>query len=276
MEHKKETFAFIGGGNMGGAIIRGIVSSGTIDPEQIVVCCKDAEPYPAFRKLGVHTADSIAEAIQGACYIFLCVKPNTIREVVSACREAENYSPSVVFVSIAASVPSAHICEAMGFDVPVIRTMPNMPLSIGEGAVAICKNHLVPAKQFERSCRLFSSIATISVMEETQLNAVISVNGSSPAYVYLFIKAMLDGASEQGISKEQALPLILKTVVGSAKMVEKSDVPIEEQIRRVCSPGGTTLASMEVFQDADFVGIVKRAMQACTDRANELSDSLNA
>ena len=87
---------------------------------------------------------------------------------------------------------------------------------------------------------------------------------------------MLDGATEQGLTKEQALPLIIKTVIGSAKMVERSDIPIEEQIRQVCSPGGTTLASMEVLQNADFVGIVKQAMQACTDRANELSDSLNA
>lgn len=276
MERRKERLAFIGGGNMGGAIIRGIVSSGAVDPEQIIVCCKDAQPYPAFHKMGVQTADSIAEAVSDASYIFLCVKPNTIREVVVACKEAGKDRSSAVFVSIAASVPSSYICEAMGTDVPVIRTMPNMPLSIGEGAVAICKNALVPAKQFEHICRLFSSIATISVMEENLLNAVISVNGSSPAYVYLFIKAMLDGAAEQGLTREQALPLILRTVVGSAKMVERSDVSIEEQIRQVCSPGGTTLASMEVLKDTDFVGIVKRAMRACTDRANELSDSLNA
>ena len=87
---------------------------------------------------------------------------------------------------------------------------------------------------------------------------------------------MLDGAAEQGISAEQALPLLLRTVIGAAKMVEQADCSIEELIRRVCSPNGTTLAAMRVFEEADFVGIVSRAMDACTKRADEISASLQA
>lgn len=270
--------AFIGGGNMGGAIIRGLVSSGALSPERITVCCKHQDKYPAFRALGVQTADTIADAVKGADFLFLCVKPGTVREVVEQCVQSPGYREEIVFVSIAASVPISLICEAAGVsaprEVPVIRTMPSTPLLVGEGTVAVCQNACVPKWAFETICRLFSTIATVSVLEEAQLNQVISVNGSSPAYVYLFIKAMLDGAVEQGIPAEQALPLILRTVVGAAKMVSQADCPIEELIRRVCSPGGTTLAAMQVFEDADFTGIVARAMEACTKRADEISASL--
>lgn len=268
--------AFIGGGNMGGAIIRGLISSGTLAPDRITVCCKHTDKYPAFRALGVQTADTIADAVENADFLFLCVKPGTIREVVEECVRAPGYRAEMVFVSIAASVPISLICEAADGEVPVIRTMPSTPILVGEGTVALCENACVPKWAFETVCRLFSAIATVSVLEEAQLNAIISVNGSSPAYVYLFLKAMLDGAAEQGISAEQALPLLLRTVTGAAKMVSEADCSIEELIRRVCSPGGTTLAAMKVFEDADFTGIVKRAMDACTKRADEISASLQA
>ena len=267
---------FIGGGNMGGAIIRGLVSCGSLAPDRITVCCKHPDKYPAFRALGVQTADTIADAVEGADFLFLCVKPGTVREVVEECVRAPGYRANMVFISVAASVPISLICEAAGGEVPVIRTMPSTPITVGEGTVALCQNQCVPKWAFETVCRLFSSIATVSVLEESQLNAIISVNGSSPAYVYLFLKAMLDGAAEQGISAEQALPLLLRTVIGAAKMVEQADCSIEELIRRVCSPNGTTLAAMRVFDEADFTGIVSRAMDACTKRADEISASLQA
>lgn len=268
-------FAFIGGGNMGGAIIRGFLASNLVKPASITVCCKHSDKYPAFQQLGVQTADTIVDAVHDADFIFLCVKPATIREVVATCATA-GVKSDATYVSIAASVPISLICQAAESEVPVIRTMPSMPLTIGEGTIAMCKNERVEKKRFEYICRLFSTIATVSILEETAMNAVISVNGSSPAYVYLFIKSLLDGAAEQGIAAEQALPLILRTIIGSVKMVEQSDCSIEEQIRRVCSPGGTTLAAMQVFEDADFSGMVSRAMEACTARANEITQSLQA
>lgn len=268
--------AFIGGGNMGGAIIRGLVSGGALAPERIVLFDKSSDKYPVFRALGVQTVDTIAEAVDGADFLFLCVKPGIVREVVEQCVQASGYRAGTVFVSIAASVPISLICDAAGGEVPVIRTMPNTPITVGEGAVALCQNACVPKWAFEAICRLFSTIATVSVLEEAQLNPIISVHGSSPAYVYLFLKAMLDGAAEQGIPAEQALPLLMRTVIGSVKMVEQADCSIEELIRRVCSPNGTTLAAMQVFEEAGFTDIVARAMEACTKRADEISASLQA
>ena len=106
------------------------------------------------------------------------------------------------------------------------------------------------------------------------MNPIISVHGSSPAYVYLFVKAMLDAAVAQGVNREDALPLILKTVKGSVSMIEKSNKSIEHLISDVASPNGTTLAALNKFEEMNFSGIVNEAMSACTKRANEISEEL--
>lgn len=268
------SFAFIGCGNMGSAIVRGFTAGGVVQAGSIRVFDKCSANYQSLQQLGVQTVESIDEAVSDVDYIFLCVKPKDVSSVVSECCRASNYKRSSVFVSIAAAVPISLICEAAGEDVPVIRTMPAMPMLIGEGAIAVCKNDLVDNKVFAYICRLFSSIASVSVMDEVLLNPIISVNGSSPAYVYLFVKAMLEGAVKQGVPEDQALPLILQTIIGSAKMIEKSSCSLDEQISRVCSPGGTTLEAMKVLQESDFVSSVQEAMEACTKRANEISASL--
>lgn len=267
--------AFIGSGNMGSAIIRGFMDRGGVSPKDIFVYDKECTNYPSLQKCGVNTFDSLEAAIHLADFIFLCVKPQGIASVVSECCSFDNANNSV-FVSIAASVSTDMICRAANKTIPIIRTMPNTPMLIGEGAIAICKNDLVDNKKFANVCRLFSSIAVVSVMDEALLNPIISVSGSSPAYVYYFIKSILDVAIEQGISKEQALPLITQTLIGSAKMVEQSDCPIDDLIARVCSPKGTTLEAMNVLRDDGFSDLIKNAMLACSKRADEISAELQS
>ena len=267
--------AFIGSGNMGNAIINGFVTCGAVSAQNIYVFDVAKTNYQTLGKSGVTAVDSLDAAISDADFIFLCVKPQGIASVVSECCSCGAYSSSAVFVSIAASVPISLICRGAGHDVPVIRAMPNTPMLIGEGAVAVCKNALVDNKQFATICRLFSSIATVSVMEEDYLNPVISVSGSSPAYVYYFIKSLLDCAIEQGMTQEQALPLIIQTVIGSAKMVSNADCSIDELISRVCSPKGTTLEAMNVLRERKFEDIVRSAMLACSKRADEISAELS-
>lgn len=267
--------AFIGSGNMGSAIIRGFMDRGGVLPNDIFVYDKEHTNYPSLQKCGVNTFDSLEAAINLADFIFLCVKPQGVASVVSECCSL-NIGNNSVFVSIAASVSTEMICSAAKKAIPVIRTMPNTPMLIGEGAIAVCKNDLVDNKKFANVCRLFSSIAAVSVMDESLLNPIISVSGSSPAYVYYFIKSILDAAVEQGITREQALPLIIQTIIGSAKMVEQADCSIEELIARVCSPKGTTLEAMNVLRDDGFSDLIYKAMLACSKRADEISAELQA
>lgn len=268
--------AFIGSGNMGSAIIRGFVSHGGVPASSIFVYDKNQTNYDALSKLNVVTVDTIEAAISNADFIFLCVKPQIVSSVVKECASCSIFDSSSIFVSIAAAVSVSLICKSAGRDVAVIRAMPNTPMLIGKGAIAICKNEFVDNKRFANVCRMFSSIATVSVVDESMMVPVIAVSGSSPAYVYYFIKSLLDEAVAQGFTAEQALPLITSTVIGSAKMIESADCSIEELIQRVCSPKGTTLEAMNVLRDEHFSDIISRAMRACNKRAEEISLELES
>lgn len=259
---------------MANAMINGFLSTNEIEPDEIVIFDTDSSKYENYIMLGINTAETAISAVRDAEYTVIAVKPSIVPVLMSWLSEDKKAFDSTTFISIAAAVPIDLICSSLGSDVPVIRTMPSTPMLIGKGAVAICKNDLVVQDRFDYICGLLSSIAEVSVMEESSLNIVISVNGSSPAYVYLFVKAMLDGAAEQGISEQQAMPLILKTIEGVVDMIRQSDVNIETLIERVASPNGTTLAALESLYKDDFDGAVKRAMHACTKRANEISREL--
>lgn len=268
---KREKICFIGGGNMGEAIIRGLIDKKLCEKENIWLYEIDKAKQEKFSRIGVNIAKTPTDGISESDFVLLALKPGVIRGFLTENKEA--FQGKVV-ISIAASVPISLICQVLGDSTPAIRIMPNTPMLVGKGASAISANDNVTKKDFQYICRLFSGISLVSVLEEENMNRVISVNGSSPAYVYAFIRGMLNGAIEQGIDEKQALPLILRTIEGAVKMVEKSDVSIDTLIERVCSPGGTTLEAMKVFSEKDFEKIIAQAMTACTNRADEITETL--
>lgn len=265
---------FIGGGNIAGAVACGLVSSDSVPAENIAVYDIDKSKLKRFSSIGIKTYSLLSDAINDVQYIFLAVKPAIVKSVMKELAAFDGLLEKAIIVSFAASVEIDHIERACGKHIPVIRTMPSTPILVGEGVLAVCRNDLVSAKEFQFFCRMMSSVAHVSVIEEDLMNPIISVHGSSPAYVYLFVKSMLDAAEKQGIDTNAALPLILKTIKGSVTMIEKSDVPIEQLISNVASPNGTTLAALNSFANDDFCGSIERAMQACTDRAHEISKEL--
>jgi pyrroline-5-carboxylate reductase len=206
--------------------------------------------------------------------IFLAVKPAIVKDVIEQLAKIEGLLERALIVSFAASVSIEHIERYANKELSVIRTMPSTPILIGEGVISVSKNDRVDAKDFQFFCRMMSSIAHVEVINEELMNPIISVHGSSPAYVYLFIKSMLDAAEEQGIDRKIALPLILKTIKGSVTMVEKCNESIETLIGNVASPNGTTLAALNSFENDGFSQIISRAMDACTKRANEITNEL--
>ena len=265
---------FIGGGNIAGAVACGLVASGTVPAEYVSVYDIDNSKFKKFNDLGISTFTNLCDAASNAELIFLAVKPGIVSTVLKDLSAIDGLLDRATIVSFAAAVSVEHIEKSAGKPLSVIRTMPSTPILVGEGVIAVSANERVNEVVFRDFCRMMSSIAHVTVVEESDLNPIIAVHGSSPAYVYLFIKAMLDAAEQQGINKTIALPLILKTIKGSVTMVEKSADSIEQLISNVASPNGTTLAALNSFEKDDFCGTVARAMQACTDRANEISKEL--
>lgn len=265
---------FIGGGNIAGAVACGLVRCGAVAPECITVCDTDASKYQKFRQCGIKATNTPGSASKDADFIFIAVKPNVVKTAIHNLFAECEVNTDAVFVSFAAAVPSAFIENCAGRELKIIRTMPSTPILIGEGVIAAAKNERVAKKEFECFCRILSEVAHVEVTDESALNPIISVNGSSPAYVYLFVKAMADAAEKQGIPRETALPLILQTIKGSVSMIQKSGETIEKLIENVSSPNGTTVAALDSFRRDDFEGTVERAMRACTERADEISGEL--
>lgn len=265
---------FIGGGNIAGAVACGLVCSGTVPPEFVKVYDIDSSKFDKFNKLKIETSTDLSHYAEDAEIIFLAVKPSVVSSVMKELAEIEGLLERVLIVSFAAAVTIKHITESAGKDIPIIRTMPSTPILVGEGVLAVSRNELVSPKDFEHFCRMMSAIAHVTIIDETLMNPIISVHGSSPAYVYLFVKAMRDAAENQGIPPEVSLPLILKTIKGSVTMIESSDAPLDTLISNVASPNGTTLAALDSFYHDGFAEAVDRAMKACTKRADEISSEL--
>lgn len=259
---------FIGGGNMASAIIGGIVGTKTYPAELVSVYDIHEEKREALhRSAGIRAAASAPELVRDCGIVFLAVKPQSFPSMLEEIRP--EVGEDKLLVSIAAGISAASITGALSCRCPVIRAMPNTPLTIGKGATAVCRTPNVPDEAFELVCRLFSSCGTVTELDEGRMNAVISVSGSSPAYIYLFAKAILEGAEKQGIDSETALPLICQTLEGSAGMLRTGKAP-DELIRAVSSRGGTTLAALDVLNRNRFGQVIVEAMDACTARAEEL------
>jgi pyrroline-5-carboxylate reductase len=150
--------------------------------------------------------------------------------------------------------------------------MPNTPLLLGEGATALSKVEPTTDEEFGLVCSIFGACGEYAVLPADKMKEIIAINGSSPAFIYLFAKAFIEYAAEQGISAEAAQKLFAKTLVGSAKMITDSGNTIDELIKMVSSPGGTTLAGLDRLYEGNLVQVVKNACDSCTKRAYELSE----
>ncbi|MFU0833337.1 MAG: Pyrroline-5-carboxylate reductase [Oscillospiraceae bacterium] len=260
---------FIGGGNMASAIIGGVVKAKTFPAEQIYVFDIHKEKCEELRtRTGVNIENSIDSLVQTCNIIFLAVKPQSFPSMLASIQPS--VSENKTLVSIAAGISSDSITKALSCRCPIIRAMPNTPLLLGEGATAICKTENVQNDVYQLVLELFSSSGIVAQINEEQMNAVISVNGSSPAYIYLFAKAVVESAEKQGIEPSVSLPLFCQTLIGSAKMLLESGNTPDELIQKVSSRGGTTIAALDVLKEHHFAQIIDDAMKACTARALEL------
>lgn len=263
-----KTIGFIGAGNMATAIINGMLNNGVSSPENLLAFDLDKNKLNQMEKRGIAIAQTSRAVAKAADIILLAVKPQNYQEVLEEIKLV--VTEQKVIVSIAAGISISYITSLLEKDCPCVRVMPNTPLLLSSGASALCPSENIDKEDFDIVYNMFAASGVCEVLPESQMNAVISVNGSSPAYIYLFAKAVCDYAKEQGIQHSVALNLFCSTLKGSAEMLVRSGDSPDELIKKVSSPGGTTVAALKTLDEHDFYGSIKDAMSSCTKRAEEL------
>lgn len=230
----------------------------------IAADASEAAREKAKETLSICTTASNTEVSTQADVLFLSVKPQYYETVIA---EIQPTLPAgQIIVTIAPGKTLAWLGERLG-DVKIVRTMPNTPALVGEGITGVCKNNLVTEDEFAYVLKLLSSFGLAEAIPESLMDAVVSVSGSSPAYVFLFIEAMADAAVADGMPRAQAYKFAAQAVLGSAKMVLETGKHPAELKDMVCSPAGTTIEAVRVLEEKGFRGAVMDAMKACTAKA---------
>lgn len=264
-------FGFIGVGNMCSAILDGIVKSGCADTKDIYLFDTDAQKCQRFVDIGMTLCGSAKEVSNLSDVLFLCIKPQIMPKVLGEL--STEVKKDAVIVSIAAGVSAEKICNAIETTDRVIQVMPNTPLMLSEGAVALSATDSVSADEYEAVEKIFSSCGVCRKIPLDKMNEIIAVNGSSPAFIYLLTKYVCDVAEENGIERETAKALFCQALIGSAKMMTDSGMDIDRLIEMVSSPGGTTIQGLSAMRERDTEGVVRATFDACTKRAYELGQA---
>jgi len=260
---------FIGCGNMGQAMLSGMLDSGKVKPEDLIVSAKTLESKVNLKKkYGVYVAETNTEVAMIADVIFLAVKPQYYEEVIAEIKQSV-WSEKIL-VSIAPGKTFAWLEEKVGKPCKIIRTMPNTPSLVKEGMMGICANDKVSKEELQMVSSLCASFSKVEIVTEPLLDVVTAVSGSSPAYVFMFIEAMADAAVEGGMPRKQAYTFAAQAVLGSAKMVLETGMHPGELKDMVCSPGGTTIQAVRVLEEQGMRAAVMDAMKACLDKSRNM------
>ena len=264
--------AVLGAGNMGCAIVDGILSSEIIPADDIILVRRNTEKLSEYRSKGCTVSNDVVFGAREADVIILAVKPQMMDELF------ENISyvcKDKLVISIAAGVLIRSIERGLPEN-RVIRVMPNTPLTVGEGVSEICRGENVSDEEFSFAKSIFSSSGYVMECKECEINALTALTSSAVAYFALVEKAMCDWAMENGLfeyGKQGICDLISKTAIGSAKLMFEKRIAPEDLIRSVASPKGTTEKALDVFETDGLEETFAKAMTACLERAKELSSS---
>lgn len=257
---------FLGAGNMGLSIILGMVGSGCISKHNIFAYdINFSEKVPGE----INKARSVSELIQESDIIVFAVKPNVFESVLSEVKKTEGFGEKV-YISIAAGITTQYIRDILG-NVRVTRVMPNLALSVGEGMTVVCPYEGIDSENLEIVKEIFNSCGKVRIMSEDYIDKALAINGSGPAYVFMFIEALADAGVKNGLSRDDAYFIAAQTVLGSAKMVLETKMKPAELKDMVCSPAGTTIDGVIELENRGFRGAVIGAVDKCTQKAYKMS-----
>ncbi|WP_417909265.1 pyrroline-5-carboxylate reductase [Candidatus Electronema sp. PJ] len=266
-----QAIGMIGGGQMGEALIKGLLASGLTEAHQIIV----AEPSALRQKYletiyKVQTTESAELLAQKSRILILAVKPQIMESVLALYRE--HLRAEHLIISIAAGITLRQLEQGLGEQRRIIRVMPNTPALVLAGASAMSGNKNIRQEDMALCSQIFSAVGTCAEVPENLLDAVTGLSGSGPGYVFTFLEAMIDGGVLAGIPRPLAEQLALQTLYGSAKLAMETKEPAAVLKGRVTSPGGTTIAGLQVMERDGLRGTVMAAIKVATDRSKELGN----
>lgn len=265
---------FLGGGNMARALASGLISSG-YPPASLLI----ADPDAAQRENlthdlpGVRISDSNDDVAASADCLVLAVKPQLMRDVCLGVAETVQKKRPLI-ISVAAGTHSRDIDDWLGADLAVVRVMPNQPALLLQGASGLFANELTSNEERDRAIEIMSAVGSVvHVHDEDSIDAVTAISGTGPAYFYFLIDMLIRSAEEFGLDPQAAHKLVMDTAQGSAALAAVRGESMEAMIAHVRSPGGTTAAAFEVFDEQKVRDIFAAAFTAARDRAVELAES---
>ena len=259
---------FIGMGNMGYAMLKGIM--GKFDKDEIIFTDANRERMlQVSQELRIPYAESNAECANNAKYVILAVKPQFYSQVIKNIQNV--VQKDHIIISIAPGITIQSLKDSLGFDSRIVRAMPNTPALLGEGMTGISyEQSLFNFEEKEVIGKIFSSFGKYKVVSEKLMSAVVCVSGSSPAYVYMFIESLADGAVKYGIPRDVAYEMAAQTVLGAAKMVLDTGIHPAQLKDNVCSPGGTTIAALSALEENGFRNAILKATDACYNKCENI------
>ncbi len=271
MEKRVSTIGIIGAGNMGSALIRGLLQAGTIEAEMIRVFDIDPARVLALKEeFGIRMVQQIGETIGSERSILvLAVKPQVMTGVLDSI--AERIHERLVVISIAAGISTSFILSRLKSPARIIRAMPNAAAMVCSSATALCKAGTADDGDIEMALSLFSAIGHAVAVEEKMMNVVTALSASGPGYLFVMMEALTDAGVRMGLDRQTSRELTVQMVKGAAVMATSDNTPFGELKDRITSPGGTTLAGLQVMERAGFRGIIMDAVEAATHRADELA-----
>jgi len=261
--------AVLGAGKMGGILIDAFVKQGLVSPKNIFATVQHAgRERQSTSGLGVSLGNDNREAVRKADVILLCVKPQTVAQVIDEIKK--ELTDKKLLISIAASVPTGYIERRLTAKVPVIRAMPNTPSMVGEGITAIAKGKLAIERDVETAQKLFGAVGRTVVVDEKNMDAITGLSASGPAFIYIILESLAEGGVKAGLPRELATLLAAQTALGAAKVVLETGHHPALLKDTVTTPAGCTIDGILELEEGGLRVTLIKAVVKASERAKEL------
>lgn len=260
---------FIGTGNMGQAMIKGIISSKIVSSENILVSDKDTfKLQDVSNKFNIKGETSNVELAKNVDILILSVKPNIYKILIDEIKDV--IKEETIVITLAPNLSLEDLSKMFKKELKIVRSMPNTPAFVGEGMSAIVPNSNITKEDLNYVFEIFNSFGKVEIVNEKIMSTVVAVSGSSPAYIFMLIEAMADAAVAGGMARDSAYKFATQAVLGSAKMVLDTNLHPGILKDMVCSPGGTTIDAVKELEKCGFRNSIIQAMEVCKNKAKNM------